>query len=648
MATPNYPSSVDLIITFLNNVRRYSVNSISGMNPTLINVNGEQMFVYIKNLSPAQLSNDNPDVWRIQLPKRQEFDDIKQSDKMFVLFGYDYVRKVYTTWNPYWCKQRLNVAESCSMYSRLSLQNRVAANQKIEKMQLQKDGDVVCIPSALLASYLKNIRSYYPEESTYVPIGSSIQKRMNNDPLSELITPKNKEEELFDKFKGCYNIDEYRKYLLGKGYQSNTVSNYTNRLTFVFENGFLNKYEDLFLEYARLDDYKHAINKFCYKPDIKPYEDLWHKAIMASLKQYLLFAEEKLYGTQNIHLKIDEQPSSVENKPRRHDDNKKPSYTIDKYGKLIELDPVLIERLLPLVRGVDFPDIISIIKQIRDYYPEKVTEKMTPADWTNLIDSTKWQKRRGRKSADTKAKVETVNSVKEEAEPLESILTENNDIKNEGTSYDEVVPQNENSARLVVNRKLLDAAFDKKVTSYKYFWFVAIISLIKQRGKLTISYDDILIRMVALAWPIVLNDGIDLGDRDMLAKYLKDIQRKTYLISGASGKVVESSLYDYYYTFGIVDVLSPLLNNVPYRFLSPWVKYTSNEEVVKASQNTDFSGPYVINTDGIVFNLDWWNYIEAHYNEICSFTYKSFLNYAKLYNNELKLLKLMRSGWNMI
>ena len=158
MITPNYPSSGDLIVTFLNNVRRHSVNSVRGINPTLINVGGKLMYVYIKNLSPAQLSNDNPDIWRIQLPKKKEFDEIKSCDYMFILLGYDYVRKVYTTWNPYWCKQRLNVAESCSMYSRLSLQKRVASTQKIEKMQLQKDGDVLCIPESMIANYLKNIK----------------------------------------------------------------------------------------------------------------------------------------------------------------------------------------------------------------------------------------------------------------------------------------------------------------------------------------------------------------------------------------------------------------------------------------------------------------------------------------------------------
>jgi hypothetical protein len=45
---------------------------------------------------------------------------------------------------------------------------RVAKTLKIEKVSLQNDGDVVCIPSSLIATYLKNIRSYYPEETTFL------------------------------------------------------------------------------------------------------------------------------------------------------------------------------------------------------------------------------------------------------------------------------------------------------------------------------------------------------------------------------------------------------------------------------------------------------------------------------------------------
>lgn len=635
MTTPNYPSSGDLIVTFLDNVRRYRVNSVRGVNPTLINVGGELMYIYIKNLSPAQLSNDNPDIWRIQLPKRKEFDEIKSSNQLFLLFGYDYVRKVYTTWNPYWCKQRLNVAESCSMYSRLSLQKRVAATQKIEKMQLQNDGDVLCIPASLIASYLKNIKDYYPEDSKYVPVGSSIQKRAQAESKEDIVEQKTCAEILFDKFWGCYRASEYRSFLQDKGFKRNIVSNYVTRIDYVLDKGFIEKHKDIFFECTNLKEYKRAINRFCWQPDVRYYEDMWHNEISASLKQYLMYVEKKLFGTQNIRIKSTVEDEFNTGSSKTNEKEKSPLYVLDDFGKLIALDPVIVDRLVPKVRGVDFPDYVYIIKEIKEYYPPQATEKMTPADWFKLFDSTKWRKIRGRK-----AQTDIIPH-----EPSDtSIVEETSKHEDETVAKDNLVEPEE----ITLDYNTLKMVFDKKVTSYKYFWFFAIITIAKEKGTLSLSFDDIVIRMASIAWPIVIEDGIDLGERDMLAKILRDIQKKTYLISAASSRVVESSLYDYYRIMGINKMLAPLLANVPYRFLTPWVKFISNEDTIASSNEDNYYGLYSINPNGIVINSKWWEYIESHYHEICDFAIQSFISYAKQYNNDLKMLRLMTDRWKLV
>lgn len=73
---------------------------------------------------------------------------------------------------------------------------------------------------------------------------------------------------------------------------------------------------------------------------------------------------------------------------------------------------------------------------------------------------------------------------------------------------------------------------------------MAIISLAKEKKSLTISYKDIVIRMAAMAWPIVFDDEIGLGSRDMMYKYLDEVVKKTTLIRTASSNVVENYLYN--------------------------------------------------------------------------------------------------------
>lgn len=151
-----------------------------------------------------------------------------------------------------------------------------------------------------------------------------------------------------------------------------------------------------------------------------------------------------------------------------------------------------------------------------------------------------------------------------------------------------------------------------------------------------------------MAWPIVFDDEIDLGSSDMMKRYLEEVIKKTTLIKAASSKVVETYLQQHYSSQGIDKVLAPLLKNVPYRFLSPWVKYTTDDEVKEKSCSMQFNGLYALHSNYIVLYEEWWKYIDAHYLEMCDFTMRSFIAYAKKYNNDMKLLKLMTTGWQLI
>jgi len=205
----------------------------------------------------------------------------------------------------------------------------------------------------------------------------------------------------------------------------------------------------------------------------------------------------------------------------------------------------------------------------------------------------------------------------------------------------------EQEERGLIDFKSLNKVFEKKVTSYKYFWFMAIVSLAKEKEQLSISFDDIIIRMASMAWPIVFDNDIDLGKSDLMKKYLEDITKKTKLISAASGNVVETYLQQHYSSQGIDKILAPLLKNVPYRFLSPWVKYTTDNEVIEKSCSKNFNGLYAIQSNHIILDEEWWEYIESNYSEICDYALRSFIEYAKKYNNDMKLLKLKTAGWQM-
>lgn len=782
MVTNKYPNSNTLAVTFLEDVKRYNVHSINGLNPSLIDLGDKKVYIYIKNLSPAQLSNDNEDIWRIQLPKRAEFDKIKESDKMFILLGYDYVNKVYTTWNPYWCKQRLNVAESCSMYSRLSLQRRVANTQKIERLPTQNDTDVICIPRMLLGKFLKEIKNYYPEESVYVPTGSSILKRKQEEEHKIVLK---QAEEIFDKFIQCYDIESFRLFLLNKGYHKTTVTNYLNCMKLVMENDYLINHKDIFLTFTDLDEYRYAIRGFCRQPDIEPYEIRWHNAIQASLKQYLFFVIEQVYGT-----KQDIASNNTKQIPTPT------HYKLDEFGKLKQLDSSLVEKLVPLVRDEEYPDWTEIISIIKSSYPAQATDKMTPSDWMTLFERTKWNKKRGRKRKDvidspyrttsvnlnretSEGEILSYNEIEWESDNgysmvADSLINDEDDsdyhIENKGSKcyiydrnnnqvyasngnliylngiYYKVLYTYSNVSFYIVEKKqdyffsstdsIIHAFFrsplyacleekdylnkiesfrfnekaneynvsvngkwfnsvgsyveeektegsetinDSEVemihiskphinvnekkpidthklknifantkTSYKYLWFMSIISLAKEKGELKIYYKDILAKMAAIAWPMIFVDNVQLGNNDMISNYLNEIHRTTTLTFNSPSSAVNNYIIQNYTTHRIEQILSPILRNVPYRFLSPWIKYTTDNEVIEKSKEVNSNALYSLHDKYIIVNSEWWEFISSHFMEVGDFALRSFIAYMKQYNSEIKLIRIIANGWSQI
>lgn len=367
-----YLSTESLMLGLMANTSDYDVRFVSGENPYKLRIDGEDIFVYIKNLSPAQLSNKNPDIWRVQLPVKEDFDQIKNSESLFILLGYDAENDVYTSWNPYWCKQRLNVGKSVSLYSRYSLQKRVRETGEIEKMSLNNESDVVCLPAKSLYQYIKNIKAYFPTESLYVAKGSRINKRAVNDPQA-----------LFDLFVSFDDCSKFEAYMRSIGMSERAIKDYVRNLRSFQVGGFFNKYKEIFLQCSSIDDYDDAIKDFRSQPDILAIDEKNHGYLRAALRHYVKFMKVLLSGT-------DDEPSLYD---QPQEEEKKP-YELDSFGKLIELDPVLTEQLLPFVIGEDYPDYDEMINIAVKYYPQKVDENMAYSDWIELFKRTNWKKKR--------------------------------------------------------------------------------------------------------------------------------------------------------------------------------------------------------------------------------------------------------------
>lgn len=367
-----YLSTESLMLGLMANMSDYDVKFISGENPYTVRVDGEDVFVYIKNLSPAQLSNKNPDIWRVQLPVKDDFEQIKNSDSLFILLGYDAENDVYTSWNPYWCKQRLNVGKSVSLYSRYSLQQRVHESGKIEKMSLNNESNVVCFPAKHLYQYIKTVRDYFPEESLYIAKGSRINKRIITDPQA-----------LYDLFVSFDDCSKFEAYLRSVDMSERAIKDYVRNLRAFQVDGYFDKYKEIFLQCSSIADYDQAIKDFRNQPDILAIDTKNHGYLRAALRHYVRFMK--------VLLSCSDDEPSLYDQPLVEPE---PTIKLDEYGKLIELEADLIKELAPYVIGEEYPDYDEMITIAVKHYPSEVDENMAYSDWIGLFKKTNWKKTR--------------------------------------------------------------------------------------------------------------------------------------------------------------------------------------------------------------------------------------------------------------
>ena len=256
-----------------------SFRIIDGLNPFHIMLNGKELYIYIKNLSPAYFSN--PDVWRVQLPKKEDFDKIKKGDTDFVLLGYDADNDIYTTWHPKWTKQRLNNGESVSFYSRLSLQEEVASSQNIKRLSLNNDGEVIAFPREHLEFILCNLKTFFHDDSDYVAMGSKRRPEAND---------------AYKTFCDTKNVELLARSMTDDGYSGVTIGNYCRAIKTLINDGYITRYRKIFLSCDSLNEYLDIVSEFCNQPDIKEQNEKWHNLFSAALRAYISFLVKQNYS----------------------------------------------------------------------------------------------------------------------------------------------------------------------------------------------------------------------------------------------------------------------------------------------------------------------------------------------------------------
>ncbi len=173
----------------------------------------------------------------------------------------------------------------------------------------------------------------------------------------------------------------------------------------------------------------------------------------------------------------------------------------------------------------------------------------------------------------------------------------------------------------LLETRSLAQIYNNTVATYKYYWFVAILDIVVKEQRRQISVWEIIIAMIAEAWYPIHYFRLSFGKSDSLYNQIIELQKELNIPIDAKKDEIKKRIIGNLNTQKIKCLLRVFTLNVPYRFLSPWINYTTDSEVVRLSQSYTNDCIYAIKEDIIEINPKWEQYLNDNYLILRDFTY---------------------------
>lgn len=181
--------------------------------------------------------------------------------------------------------------------------------------------------------------------------------------------------------------------------------------------------------------------------------------------------------------------------------------------------------------------------------------------------------------------------------------------------------------------------FQNTTTSYKFFWAISLLQLYKEKKQAVYDFRIIIARMIAEAWFVLKDNKIGLGGADHLRSTIKFLSRnynRQYKNADDLFALFERDIH----TKTIRKCVGYYTENVPYRFLTPWVgtkmgrPELSNQEVV-----FKLDAPYLVESGGtdrvVRMNPEWRKCLDGIEDELISHVIDKLAVYIQKRNPDI-------------
>lgn len=175
---------------------------------------------------------------------------------------------------------------------------------------------------------------------------------------------------------------------------------------------------------------------------------------------------------------------------------------------------------------------------------------------------------------------------------------------------------------------------DDMSASYKTFWLIAILDELIA-GNTKIYFKKLISRMIVKAWYPILAYKLYFGACDNLYKIVNYIKENYNFKNDCK----QDQLIDFLMNTDdkeIIRRMKDLTNNVPYKFLTPFLGVHSNKEIINSSK-LDEKCIYLINVDDknekyIIVRDKWTGFLQKNYSVIKGWTYYKLIEFLQKRN----------------
>ncbi len=172
-----------------------------------------------------------------------------------------------------------------------------------------------------------------------------------------------------------------------------------------------------------------------------------------------------------------------------------------------------------------------------------------------------------------------------------------------------------------LDTRLLAQIYNNTVATYKYYWFVSILDIFVKERRRQISVWEIIVGMITEAWYPILYFRLSFGKSDSLFDKVVTIQQELKIPIDINKNELKVLLLTHLEDREFKRIIRIFKQNVPYWFLSPWIKSYDPHDVMLLSQSFLNNCLYAIKGETIEINPKWEQYLNDNYLILRDFTF---------------------------